>query len=94
MPLFVIIGYDVPNSSQKRAELRQKHLDRLTQLKNQNRLILAGPTPIAHEKTEMSGSLIVAEFDNISAAQAWVNEEPYLQGVYSHCELRPFIQVF
>lgn len=94
MPLFVIIGYDVPNSLEKRSELRPKHLERLTALKEQNRLILAGPTPIEYGKSEMSGSLIVAEFDDLASVQAWVDAEPYLQGVYSHCEVRPFVQVF
>lgn len=94
MPLFVIIGYDVPNSAQKRSELRPRHLARLTALKEQNRLILAGPTPIEHGNSAMSGSLIVAEFDDLASVQAWAADEPYLDGVYSHTEIRPFVQVF
>lgn len=94
MPLFVIIGYDVPNSLEKRAELRPRHLERLTNLKNENRLIVAGPTPIEHGKPAMSGSLIIADFDDLASVQAWVDAEPYLDGVYSHCEVRPFVQVF
>ncbi len=41
----------------------------------------------------MSGSLIIADFDSIEAAQAWANDEPYLRdGVYSHVDIKPFVQ--
>ena len=95
MPLFVIIGHDSPDSSQKRSETRPKHLARLEVLDAQNRLVLAGPMPVEHGKPQMSGSLIVAHFDSLADAQAWVNDEPYLlQGVYAHVEVRPFVQGF
>ena len=29
MPLFVIMGHDTPNSTEKRQEIRQPHLQRL-----------------------------------------------------------------
>ena len=94
MPLFVIIAHDVPDSSQKRSEIRAEHLARLEVLHAQNRLVLAGPMPTEHGKPEMSGSLIVAHFDSLGDAQAWVGDEPYLRhGVYAHVDLRPFVQV-
>lgn len=95
MPLFAIIGHDVADSTAKRTETRPKHLERLTALDAQNRLVLAGPTPITHGETAMSGSLVVAEFDNIEQAQSWANDDPYLiADVYSHVEIKPFLQVF
>ncbi|WFF39455.1 YciI family protein [Moraxella nasibovis] len=93
MPLFAIIGHDVADSTAKRAEIRPAHLERLTALHAQNRLVIAGPTPIAHGKPAMSGSFIIAHFDDLAQAQAWANDEPYLHGgVYSHVEIKPFIQ--
>ena len=93
MPSFVIIGHDVANSSEQRLITRAEHVQRLQVLDREQRLIIAGPTPIEHNKEAMSGSLIIADFDSLEAAQAWVNAEPYLRdGVYSHVDIRPFIQ--
>lgn len=93
MPLFIIIGHDVANSTAKRAEIRPAHIERLVALHAQNRLVIAGPTPITHGEPTMSGSLIIAHFDDINQARAWANDEPYLHGgVYSHVDIRPFIQ--
>lgn len=93
MPSFVIIGHDVANSSEQRLITRAEHVQRLQVLEREQRLIIAGPTPIEHDKEAMSGSLIIADFDSLEAAQAWVNAEPYLRdGVYSHVDIRPFIQ--
>lgn len=93
MPLFAIIGHDVADSTAKRAEIRPAHLERLTALDAQNRLLIAGPTPIVHGEPAMSGSLIIAHFDDIEQARAWVADEPYLHGgVYSHVDVRPFVQ--
>lgn len=94
MPLFVIIGYDVADSTAKRAEIRPKHVERLTALDAQNRLVIAGPTPITHGEPAMSGSLIIAHFDSLEQARDWANDEPYLHGgVYSHVDIKPFVQV-
>lgn len=97
MSLFAIIGHDVANSSAQRKITRAEHLERLQVLSSAQRLIIAGPTPIAHDQgamTEMSGSLVIADFESLDAAQAWANAEPYLRdGVYSHVDIKPFIQV-
>ncbi|GAA0808104.1 YciI family protein [Psychrobacter piscatorii] len=93
MSLFVIIGHDVANSSAQRLITCAEHIERLQALSREDRLVIAGPTPIEHGKSDMSGSLIIAEFDSIEAAQAWANDEPYLRdGVYSHVDIKPFIQ--
>jgi uncharacterized protein YciI len=93
MSLFAIIGHDVAESSAQRQITRVEHLDRLKALNNEQRLIIAGPNPIEHGQSAMSGSLIIADFDSLEAAQAWANEEPYLRdGVYSHVDIKPFIQ--
>ncbi len=94
MPLFVIIANDVANSHEQRQKTRPEHVARLQALIDENRLVLAGPTPVAHGETAMGGSLIVAEFEDLASVQAWVDDEPYLRdGVYSHVEVRPFVKV-
>ena len=100
MPLFAIIGYDVADSSAQRKLTRTEHVARLQALDSDQRLLIAGPTPIEHADadnsaiTKMSGSIVIAEFDSLQAAQAWVADEPYLRdGVYSHVDIKPFIHV-
>ena len=89
----MIIGHDVANSTQLRQETRPAHIARLKQLESEGRLIIAGPNPIEHGKESMSGSLVVAAFDSLEAVQQWASEEPYLKaGVYSHVDIKPFIQ--
>lgn len=93
MSLFVIIGHDVANSNAQRQITRAEHIERLQVLNREQRLIIAGPTPIEHGKNDMSGSIIIADFDSPNAAQAWAGAEPYLRdGVYSHVDIKPFIQ--
>ncbi|WP_296404274.1 YciI family protein [Psychrobacter sp.] len=93
MPLFMIIGHDVANSTELRQQIRPAHVTRLKQLEAEGRLIIAGPNPIEHGNDAMSGSLIVADFESLQAAQSWVSEEPYLKtGIYSHVDIKPFIK--
>jgi uncharacterized protein YciI len=38
-----------------------------------------------------AGSLIVAEFDSLEGAEAWLREDPYVrQGVFVRTTVRPF----
>lgn len=69
MSLFAIIGHDVADSSAQRQITRAEHVERLQALGREQRLILAGPTPIEHGKSEMSGSLIIADFESLDAAK-------------------------
>ena len=85
--LYAIISTDVENSLEKRLSVRPAHLERLTQLKNEGRLVLAGPHPAIDSNDPgaagFTGSLVVAEFESLSAAQAWADVDPYVgAGVY------------
>ena len=94
MPLFAIIGHDVAHSDAQRKITRPEHLARLQALDTELRLVVAGPTPIEHGQSAMSGSIVIAEFESLDAAQTWAGAEPYLRdGVYSHVDVKPFIQV-
>jgi uncharacterized protein YciI len=96
--LYAIVATDVANSLEKRLEARPAHLERLTVLKNEGRIVLAGPMPAVDSNDPgaagFTGSLIVAEFDSLSAAQAWADADPYIKaGVYDHVVVKPFKQV-
>ena len=42
-----------------------------------------------------TGSLIVAEFDSLQAAQTWADADPYIAaGVYEKVIVKPFKKVF
>ena len=96
--LYAIIGQDTENSLEKRLAARSDHLARLEALKQEGRLFLAGPFPaidnIDPGPAGFSGSLIVAEFDSLEAAQAWANQDPYVAaGVYESVTIKPFKKV-
>jgi len=97
--LYAIIGEDVSDSLQKRLAARPAHLERLTDLQNQGKLILAGPHPAIDSENPgdagFTGSLIVAEFASLQAAQQWADADPYIAaGVYARVTVKPFKQVF
>ncbi|TCS71573.1 hypothetical protein EDC61_109119 [Sulfuritortus calidifontis] len=96
--LYAIVGEDVAGSLEKRLGARPAHLERLTALKNEGRLVLAGPFPAIDSNDPgpagFTGSLIVAEFDSLEAAQAWAEADPYVAaGVYARVTVKPFRKV-
>ena len=96
--LYAIISQDVENSLAKRIVARPDHVARLNQLKVEGRLILAGPHPaidsIDPGDAGFTGSLIVAEFENLKEARSWADEDPYVAaGVYSSVVVKTFNKV-
>ena len=96
--LYAFIAEDKANSLTLRLSARPAHLARLTTLKEQGRLILAGPHPAIDSEDPaqagFSGSLIVAEFDSLANAELWASEDPYTkQGVYEKVTVKPFKKV-
>jgi len=96
---YAIISQDVENSLEKRMSVRTDHIVRLQALQDEGRLLTAGPHP--HIDSEdpgpagFSGSLIVAEFDSLEAAQAWADADPYIgAGVYEKVIVKPYKKVF
>lgn len=95
--LYAIIAEDAPDSLERRLATRPLHLARLTELEAAGHLVLAGPFPAIDSPDPgpagFSGSLIVAEFDSLAAAQAWADADPYVAaGVYARVAVRPFRQ--
>ena len=97
--LYAIIAQDVENSLESRLKARPNHLKRLQSLQNAGRLILAGPHPAIDSEdpgsSGFSGSLVVAEFESLQAAQSWADADPYIiAGVYAQVTVKPFKKVF
>ena len=95
---YAIIATDVADSLEKRLATRPAHLERLNALRDQGRLILAGPHPAIDTEDPgeagFSGSLIVAEFNSLEDAKAWAADDPYQHaGVYAKVTVKPFKRV-
>ncbi len=96
--LYSIVGRDNPDSLPLRRKARPAHLERLETLRDQGRLILAGPNPAIDSPDPgdagFSGSLIVAEFESLEAARTWAEADPYVAaGVYAEVSVQPFVRV-
>jgi hypothetical protein len=95
---YVIVGEDSEDSLARRRQARPAHLERLTALKTQGRLYLAGPFPAIDSDDPgpagFTGSLIVAEFPCLEDAQDWARADPYVSaGVYKSVTVKPFRKV-
>jgi len=96
--LYSIVGIDNANSLQARLTVRSEHVARLKDLLAQGRLIIAGPNPAIDSEDPgeagFSGSIIIAEFDSLQAAQDWAAEDPYIKsGAYASTMVKPFKKV-
>lgn len=97
--LYMIQGEDAPDSLDARLAARPEHVARLQALRDDGRLILAGPCPAIDSNDPgpagFTGSLIVAEFPSLEAAREWADADPYVAaGVFTTVDVRPFKQVF
>lgn len=93
--LYVFIAEDIPGTLDQRLAARPAHLERLLALQGEGRLLLAGPCPAIDSPDPgpagFSGSLIVAEFPSLAAAEAWAAADPYVAaGVYAKVTVKPF----
>ena len=95
--LYAFIAQDIENSLAKRLEARPRHVERLQQLKQEGRLIIAGPHPAIDNvdpgPAGFTGSLIIAEFASLEDAKQWASDDPYVHaGVYESVTVKPFVQ--
>jgi len=96
--LYAIIGRDVHDSLEKRLAVRPQHLHRVEQLRDEGRLLIAGPFPAIDSEDPgaagFAGSLIVAEFDSLEEATDWAQNDPYTtSGVFEDVTVQPFKKV-
>ena len=92
---YAILCEDVPNSLPLRQQARPAHLERLQELLDQGRLLVAGPHPALDTEDPgdagFTGSLIIAEFDSLEAATAWADSDPYVDaGGFNRVAVKPY----
>lgn len=95
---YAIISEDVEDSSEKRARVRERHLARLVALRDEGRLLVAGPHPAIDADDPgtagITGSLVIAEFSSLADAESWADDDPYVEGgVYRTTVVKPFRRV-
>ncbi|MEX0386430.1 YciI family protein [Spiribacter onubensis] len=95
---YAIISEDIDDSLERRAGARTDHLARLEALRDEGRLLVAGPHPAIDADDPgpagFSGSLVIAEFDSLAAAREWADADPYVAaGVYRQVTVKPFRKV-
>ncbi|WOX06235.1 YciI family protein [Microbulbifer pacificus] len=92
---YAIISQDVENSLPLRQSARPQHIARLNDLKDQGRLLIAGPHPAIDSEDPgeagFTGSLVVADFASLEDAKAWADADPYVAaGVYAAVTVKPY----
>ena len=95
---YAIIAEDKPDTLEARMAARPAHLERLVSLKEQGKLLVAGPHPAIDSEDPGSagftGSLVIAEFASLNEAQAWADKDPYIDaGVYDKVTVKPYKKV-
>ena len=96
---YLILAKDVRDSLPLRKTARSAHLARLEALRNEGRLLTAGPMPAVDSEDPaeagFTGSVIIAEFDSLEEARAWADADPYIDaGVYQSVDVVPYKKVF
>ncbi len=95
---YAILSEDIEDSLERRKSARAAHLARLEELRDEARLLLAGPHPAIDAEDPgpagFTGSLVIAEFESLQAAEAWAEADPYVAaGVYARVKVKPFRRV-
>jgi uncharacterized protein YciI len=96
--LYALICEDAPGSLDVRLNVRPAHLARLEALRDEGRLVIAGPMPAIDSPDPgpagFFGSLIVAEFASQGDAERWLADDPYVKaGVFARITVRPYKKV-
>lgn len=97
--LYVIYAEDNADSLEKRLSVRPAHLARLQLLRDEGKLLAAGPMPAVDSNEPgaagFTGSTVIAEFESLEDAEAWAQADPYIAaGVYKTVSVKPFKKVF
>ena len=92
---YAVMSKDFEGSLDQRLAARPDHVARLTALRDEGRLLIAGPHPAVDSPDPgpagFTGSLVVVDFDSLESAQAWADQDPYVAaGVYCKVTVKPF----
>ena len=81
---FLIKAYDGPNMLEKRMEIRPRHLEGMSRLREH--IICAGG--LLDEEGKMKGSALIMDFDSRNDLDAYLAAEPYvLEKVWEKIEV-------
>ncbi|MFT5276567.1 MAG: hypothetical protein ACI97K_002164 [Glaciecola sp.] len=95
---YMIYAEDIENSLAIRMEARPAHIERISALVDQGRILVAGPTPAIDSEDPaeagFTGSLIIAQFESLQEAKAWADTDPYVTaGVFKSVIVKPYKKV-
>ncbi len=83
---YMIRALDGADMLEKRLEVRQAHLDNLSEVKG--KILCAGG--LLDEEGKMKGSSLVIDFDSKEALDDYLASEPYIKaGVWQDVEVHP-----
>jgi hypothetical protein len=88
---FLLLAYDGtdPEALQRRLNVREEHLKRISLLKKSGEFLLGGA--ILDNNGKMIGSMIVYDFPDRQSLEERLKDEPYLTGkVWEKTEIKPF----
>lgn len=86
---FALMTKDKPGALQTRMDNREAHLAYVAET---GVVEMAGP--VLDDDGQMCGSLIVLEVEDLAAAQAWADDDPYAKaGLFSDVTLRAWKKV-
>ena len=87
MSLFAILCHDRADAGSLRADTRPRHLDHLIAI--EEKILTAGP--ILDEAGTPRGTIIIAEFDDLAAAEAFAATDPYAEaGLFADVEVTAY----
>ncbi|WP_306153151.1 YciI family protein [Roseovarius sp. MMSF_3281] len=87
--LIALIARDKPGALNIRKANRDAHL---SYVKETGVVSQAGP--LLDDEGEMTGSLVILEVEDMSAAQAWADDDPYAKaGLFASVDLIPWKKV-
>jgi len=86
---FALMTKDKPGALQTRVDNREAHLAYIAET---GVVEMAGP--VLDDEGQMCGSLIVLDVDDLAAAQAWADNDPYARaGLFADVTLRAWKKV-
>ena len=89
---FVISCTDKPDHLDVRMENRADHVDYLKA--HADRIVAAGPT-LGDTPDQMTGSVLIMEFETLADAENWAANDPYAKaGLFEHTTITPWKKVF
>ena len=87
MPLFLLTCMDHPGGLDRRMATREAHLE---YVRGKSGVMKLGG-PFLDADGQMIGSLIIVEVDDLAAAQAFTDNDPYNKnGVFQSVDIKPF----